>query len=209
MRDHEETQPALVVPPEYFGSQSFAASLVCSPGTIAIDTTAIYRKQSFQNRCRIRTPDGLLWLSVPVRRTGHRLAVCDLAIDNDAQWSKKHWRSLEFNYRSCPYFEFYEPAIAPLYRRHWESLASFTVATVLVVAEALDVTVTVLSGQQNDPSQNAGASREGFRKQGSYVEPPYQQNFGQHLAGTSVIDMLFNIGPTTRDVLSKAFTKVT
>ena len=71
-----------------------------------------YTKNDWRNRNQIKTPQGSMWLTVPVladnRMTEYRL-IKDIQINNDIDWSTKHMKSLLMNYTRAPYFrEVYE-----------------------------------------------------------------------------------------------------
>jgi hypothetical protein len=66
-----------------------------------------FEKQSWQQRNRIKTPTGLLWLTVPVvfrGKLGQRIA--DVEIREPDFW-RDHVRAVELNYRRSPYFDRY------------------------------------------------------------------------------------------------------
>ncbi|NNE36416.1 MAG: hypothetical protein HKN13_14365 [Rhodothermales bacterium] len=186
--------------PEYFASLELALS-IAEADRIIVDDGVTYRRQTFQNRCRIRTPDGLLWLSIPLKRNGMRRSINEMQIDNSARWPVKHWRSLEFNYRSSPYFEYYEPFIADLYTRRFDLLGEFTSATTVALVAALDLGIDV------EPAAGLGVHRSIVnekRDDQRIEETPYRQNFQGFLPGTSVIDRLFNLGPSWAEGLTRA-----
>jgi len=67
-----------------------------------------FEKQSWQQRNRIRTPKGLEWLTVPVRRRFPQL-IKDVEI-LPGKFPSDHLRAIEQNYRRVCYFEkYYSP----------------------------------------------------------------------------------------------------
>ncbi|GBU24693.1 hypothetical protein R83H12_01327 [Fibrobacteria bacterium R8-3-H12] len=65
-----------------------------------------YTNRDWRNRNKIKTPDGLLWLSVPVGQSKNRL-ICDVKIE-DNDWQKKHWQSILQFYKKAPFFNEYK-----------------------------------------------------------------------------------------------------
>lgn len=66
-----------------------------------------FEKQSWQQRNRIKTPSGLQWLTVPVVFRGHfGQRIQDVEI-RDPEFSRKHLRAVELNYRRAPFFRPY------------------------------------------------------------------------------------------------------
>ena len=65
-----------------------------------------FEKNSFSNRNRIKTPQGPLWLTVPVKAQGHTSATLnDLVLDDAQPWRAKHLKSIEANYCKAPHFD--------------------------------------------------------------------------------------------------------
>jgi hypothetical protein len=82
---------------------------------VLLDTVQ-FEKQSWQQRNRIKTPTGLLWLTVPVvfrGRLGQRIV--DVEIRETEFWHD-HLRAVELNYRRTPFFGDYYPAWSELMR---------------------------------------------------------------------------------------------
>ena len=65
-----------------------------------------FTKNDWRNRNRIITPQGVIWLSVPVGSDENRL-VCEVVI-NDKRWQKKHFQTLKMAYHKAPYWRKYE-----------------------------------------------------------------------------------------------------
>ena len=64
-----------------------------------------YQPKDWNNRNRIKTVSGPIWLTVPVLRKGYlEKKICDIAINNDIPWAHKHWKSLQSNYAKAPCF---------------------------------------------------------------------------------------------------------
>lgn len=91
---------------------------------IYLDTVQ-FQKNSFQNRNKIRTSDGWIWLTVPVETKGrlYSTQIKDLTINNRANWRRKHLESIRTNYRRAPHFEDVFGWIAPYYERPWDRLS--------------------------------------------------------------------------------------
>lgn len=76
-----------------------------------------YTRRDWRNRNQIRTPQGVQWLTVPVRVKGKYFQkIRDTEIDG-AAWAQEHWRALAQNYRRAPHFESVASWLEPLYLR--------------------------------------------------------------------------------------------
>jgi hypothetical protein len=76
---------------------------------------AQYTKRDWRNRNRIKTPNGPLWLTVPVEVKGkYLLAIKDMRI-SDPKWNERHWKSIQYSYARAPYFDTYKSILNELY----------------------------------------------------------------------------------------------
>jgi len=63
-----------------------------------------YTRRDWRNRNRIKTPNGLAWLTIPVRVSErYYQRIRDTEVDDPA-WAQKHWRTLAHNYAKAPRF---------------------------------------------------------------------------------------------------------
>lgn len=64
-----------------------------------------YTRRDWRNRNQIKTPQGLRWLSVPVKIKGrYTQSICDTEIDG-SHWAMEHWKTVAQNYHKAPYFK--------------------------------------------------------------------------------------------------------
>ena len=74
-----------------------------------------YTRRDWRNRNKIKTPQGLQWLTVPVQVKGRYFQpICETAIDGH-DWADKHWRAFRSNYARAPYFDATAEWLGPLY----------------------------------------------------------------------------------------------
>jgi hypothetical protein len=83
-----------------------------------------YEKNSFINRNKIKTPQGAIWLTVPVKTKGHTSATLkDTEIDDSQNWKQKHLKSIWLNYRHAPRFDACYAKLEALYAAEDDLLA--------------------------------------------------------------------------------------
>lgn len=64
-----------------------------------------FTRRDWRNRNQIKTPNGLHWLTVPVKSKGkYHQAIRDTEIEGH-EWAAAHWKSLVLNYRRAPHFQ--------------------------------------------------------------------------------------------------------
>ena len=73
-----------------------------------------YVKRHWHNRNRIKTANGLEWLTIPVVSKGRFGQPID-EVTIEKPWAEKHWRALELAYKRAPFFEHYAPAVKRWY----------------------------------------------------------------------------------------------
>ena len=201
---------------------------------VYLDAVQYPRGQSFAPRNRIKTPNGTVFLTVPVSvPKGRKGKATYLEVElADDRWRKKHLASVEQSYRRAPHFE----EIFPLYEREVEAgqtfvdlniglidafaaylgietrrvrlselLDSFGQKTQLIVdvCEALGGT-TYLSGTGGgrDYNDEALLREHGIELRYDEFQPPeYPQLWGDFEPGLSILDLLFNCGPASRELV--------
>jgi hypothetical protein len=67
--------------------------------------TVQFEKNSYINRNRIKTPQGVQWLTIPVKMKGHlSMTLRDTESDATQRWQLKHLKAIAMNYRRAPHF---------------------------------------------------------------------------------------------------------
>ncbi|MBZ9601968.1 WbqC family protein [Phyllobacterium chamaecytisi] len=76
-----------------------------------------YTRRDWRNRNQIKTPQGMQWLTIPVKVKGKYLqTIRDTEIEG-SEWAVSHWRSLTTNYKKAPYFDEVAALLEPIYLR--------------------------------------------------------------------------------------------
>lgn len=74
-----------------------------------------YTRRDWRNRNKIMTPNGPLWLSIPVNSKGKFFQKINETTVSGSDWVDKHWKSIQMNYARAEYFGQYGPRIHALY----------------------------------------------------------------------------------------------
>ena len=75
-----------------------------------------YTRRDWRNRNRIKTPQGLTWLSIPVQTKGEYLALIKDIEVSDQSWGERHWKTIAASYAKAPHFRWFADRFEPLYR---------------------------------------------------------------------------------------------
>lgn len=102
-----------------------------------------FNKNGWQNRNKIKSNSGPLTLTVPVRAHAHQ-KLNEVRIHNEIDWQKKHWRSLEQNYKNAPYFSDYAPFFKETYATHWDGLNDLNRHMLSFYIDALGIKTSIV-----------------------------------------------------------------
>jgi hypothetical protein len=88
--------------------------LINSVDEFVLYDDAQYTKNDWRNRNRICTPQGVQWLTIPVKQNNLSQLIRDTKINNPI-WAKKHWNTIKQNYSKAQYFKEYKDVFEDLY----------------------------------------------------------------------------------------------
>lgn len=196
----------------YHPPAAFFAALLQADGLV-LEAQENYRKQTYRNRCLIRTAQGVQALTVPVvdGNRAEKVKTSDIDIDYRQNWVHRHWRTLQTAYGNSPYFEYYADYLHDIYRTKPARLFELNLAFLRLELRCFRLTLPVaftadyrLPGQPGAPgtldrrdwlSPKAGAPGPDSPADLGWVRP-YPQVFGPGFEpGLSVLDLLFAQGP--------------
>jgi hypothetical protein len=189
-----------------------------------------YSPKSWHTRNRIRHGAAEIYLSVPVVKAG-RFGQSINATEIDSQpWKKKHLATIYHTYHKRPHFRQYFPELEDLLSRPWTSLGEMNMAIIRAMMRWFELETPVLDsvdygieGQKTDMliamCRAVGADRylSNLGSQGYVREDEMQRNGLEHcwqdfahpvyeqgaafLPNMSAIDLAFNVGPRSRDIV--------
>ena len=76
-----------------------------------------FTKNDWRNRNKIMTPNGLQWLSIPVKMKGKFGQKINETVVFDHRWADKHWKSIYYNYAKARFFKDYAERIKMVYEQ--------------------------------------------------------------------------------------------
>jgi len=180
---------------------------------IVIEANENFIKQTYRNRCNIYGANGLLALSIPVKKNNTKTKIKDITIDYDTNWPKMHWKSIESAYRSSAFFEFYADYLAPFYHKKYQFLIDFNHDLLKMLAEQLEIDINLsysdkYSFPEDVPFDDFRDIIHPKKKQSDpdFKVKEYFQVFSDKqgfISNLSIIDLLFNTGPEALQYLKK------
>jgi hypothetical protein len=193
-----------------------------------------FKKNEFQNRNKIKTAQGWMWLTVPVSYK-YPQHLDEVMINDGVDWRKKHLTSLTINYQRATYFHTFFPDLKQFYTRHPESaetIAEFNRESVIMLLKLLGVVkdtacASALGDLPDEPSERLAAicatigadtylsgaggktylDQKPFNSRGikvvfqEFQHPVYPQLYGDFVPNLSLLDLLFNCGTDSLNIL--------
>jgi hypothetical protein len=189
-----------------------------------------FKKHEWQNRNRIRTGDGWQWLTAPIiDRFPERIDRVEINAKTD--WQRKHGQALRLHYGRAPFWDPLGPELVALLGQPWPRLRELNVAVIDLLCRQLGIrTPRVLASglsAREEPTDRlidlcravggtaylAGESGPSYMDVARFVEagievqvqaythPEYPQRYQPFVSHLAVIDLLFNCGPESLQIL--------
>jgi hypothetical protein len=186
-----------------------------------------------RNYVRSRTDRVLLTVPVLTKGRFYQ-RTDEVLIDNSLPWARKHWRTILLNYHSALYFEDHRAFFEETYSRPWQRLVDLNVAITQYLMKCFGIEKEVLSSSQCDVTgektamlidmcrksgcdtyvsgwgAKAYVDEDEFRRQGLHhcfvrlAHPVYTQQGEPFIPNLAAIDLLFNCGPGSRQILDES-----
>jgi hypothetical protein len=167
------------------------------------------------------------------------LEIREVEIDNDRPWAKKHWATLCASYSKAAFFKAHAGFFESVYTRHWTKLHDLTWTITEYLLDALAIRTEIrfsseigVTGKKDELILNlcrdVGANiylsgplgkhylRESlFQERGiavqyhEYQHPAYKQVYPGFEPYMTVLDLLFNVGPKSRELMMAIEERVT
>ena len=103
-----------------------------------------YTKRDWRNRNKIKTPQGLKWLSIPVEVKGKYFQKINETKISEKDWAKKHWQQIKHTYAKAKYFKEYKDFFEELYMTcNEEYLSQINYKFIIAINEILGITTKI------------------------------------------------------------------
>ena len=197
----------------YFGPISYFSKFLL-PENIWIEKQEYFIKQTYRNRCIIYGANGPVSLTIPVRRGSfHKIKIADLEIDYSKEWQINQWKAIESAYNSTPFFQYYSDDIKIFFESDTRLLFEHNMNIIETLLKLIRLPKDILFTEQYLPdSAHVIDYRMALRPKNPPDDPlfrsvRYFQVFDDRhgfLPDLSILDLLFNAGPETLDILNRS-----
>ena len=128
--------------PNYLPWIGYFNKIVNSDVFVILDDVEL-SKNSVCNRNKIKTSEGWMWLTVPIKiQYGDKIN--QVRIDNTKTWNQKHKKSIYVNYKKTRFFENYWHIFESIYDKNHESLVNLNFELLRTILHILKIDVKIV-----------------------------------------------------------------
>lgn len=157
-------------------------------------------KPGLGNRIAILGANGIINLTIPVKKHKKQTSFQDIKVDHCQKWQRQHWRSIVSAYGKSPFFQFYKEELDVIFNQSTPLLADFTIPLLRWIHNQIfpkgqfSVNLSLNFNKKNE--YNLLHLSQLSDKAIQIAEQPYRQVFGdKFVIGLSVIDAILCEGP--------------
>ena len=187
---------------------------VLNASIINIEQFDNYSKQSYRNRTQILSANGVLNLSIPIKKNKSEKVINSIEISYKEDWQKNHWRAITSAYKNSPYFDFFEEDLKVFYSKKYNLLIDYNTDQIKFIIKVLKQKKNIQLTKQYERNPDSVIDlRTIIHPKQSYLsdklvanklDQSYYQTFENKISFTpnlSILDLLFNKGLHTIDYL--------
>ncbi len=181
-------------------------------GKVLLEGAESYIKQTYRNRTRLLSSNGILDLSIPLKKGANSgCFIRDVQISNHDNWRAKHWNAIQSCYGLAPFFEYYAYELEPFYKKDYKYLFDFDLEYLYKILDLLhidfdiQITTTYQDIVKND-YRNLIIPKKNIKDLTFSPIPYYQGGLdnGSFVENLSILDLLFNMGGESKLILKKS-----
>ena len=195
-----------------------------------------YTRRDWRNRNKIKTPNGLKWLTIPVNVKGRYHQKIKETTISDKSWNSSHLKILKATHSKASHFKEVFPMVEELYMTaNYETISEINfhfisricqylnIDTKIVFSSNYDLTEQRKNERLIDICKQAGATeyisgplakdyiaRDDFESSNIKITwmdyegyPEYPQLYGEFVHKVSILDVLFNCGKKTINLIQQ------
>lgn len=218
--------------PVYLPWLGFLDKIISSDKFVFLDDVQ-YEKNGFQNRNKIRTHEGNMLLTVPVK-TKSTTMLKNVEIDYSFDWIKKHTKSIISNYSKTSFFDNYWPELEKIYNKKHHYLFELNMDIIKFLMNKLNIKTSIIFSSElkiseqgsdrilkickelNADTYISGIGGKTYLNEENFIKnkinikfqnfehPIYNQIFKPFHSNMSAIDLLFNEGYDAEKIIKKS-----
>jgi hypothetical protein len=188
----------ILIYPTYFPSISHYIAMIAAE-SVTFEVEDTFQKQTNRNRMYIYSPNGIQMLNISVKHKDANNNFKDIKIDNQYNWQKNHFKSLEAAYKNSPFYEYFIDDLQPIFEKKHEFMLDLNFEIFERINDALGISIPF---EKTTEYFHEVTDKTDFRylvngkKDSTQIEPYTQVFDNKHgfINNLSILDLLFNEG---------------
>ncbi|MHA6645997.1 WbqC family protein [Mesorhizobium sp. A623] len=148
-----------------------------------------FTRRDWRNRNLIKTPQGLQWLTVPVKVKGKYTQTIRETEIQGPDWAEVHWRTLRANYARAPHFEEIAALLKPIYRENHTTISALNRRFTEAICGYLGIGTTLRNSWEYSLAEGKSERLADLCRQAgatTYVSGPAAKNYLDESAFTAL-----------------------
>ena len=147
---------AAIHQPLYLPWQPYFGKIACSDVFVFLDDVQYPVGKGFFNRNYLKSANGPVMLTEPLKGRGDKLTVREIVLDSNQDWQSKHWKTIQLTYGKAPYFTAYSDRIQDIYLgKKWVNLSELNTTLIRVISGLIGLkTRFVFASELKVPEQD-------------------------------------------------------
>lgn len=180
--------------------------------TLILECHENYLKQTYRNRCKILTANGILDLSIPIIHQPGKQLISEILTQENEPWRRHHWQAICAAYGKSAFFTYYRDNLEKFFfKSEPVKLFEYNLALLKLLFKMLKIEKEITFNTRFEPIPD---DMQDFRCKFNAKNTPsnlelleektYFQVFADKYpfqANLSILDLLFNEGPISKDYL--------
>jgi hypothetical protein len=183
---------------------------------VVVEKFEHYQKQTYRNRCYIKSAQGIETMIVPLAGNHARTAVKDIKVDYSQKWLNNHWRTIQSAYGKAPFFEYFADDVHNVLFKKSEFLYDLNLDIMRLCLGWLRYNIPLIetTSYEQVPASETSDYRSLLNPKKAdscnrfYKSVEYQQVFGSKFVNNlSIIDLVFCEGPGAMSIVKASAVK--
>ena len=98
-----------------------------------------YTKRDWRNRNKLKSPNGEIWISVPVIVASPEQKIFETKIDYSTEWVEKIKKTIHHNYAASKFYSQYKDQILSLFDKKFETISEFNINATKKISSILGI----------------------------------------------------------------------